>query len=90
MANENKRNIENGNNKNINNSGRKRKKKTKKKWKVFLRISLLLILVAVIITGGAVAGMLIGIIKSAPEINPAKALETHGKFCNSRRKRYYC
>lgn len=86
MANENKRNIENVENdnkrKNIenennkNNNKGKKGKKPKAKWKTILKISLLLIFIAVIIAGGAVAGMLLGIIKSAPEIDPTNVLGT--------------
>ncbi|MDD2494796.1 MAG: transglycosylase domain-containing protein, partial [Tissierellia bacterium] len=74
MANENKRNIENANNKKSNNNEEKRKKKSKRKWKSILKISLLVIFIAMIIAGGAIAGMLLGIIKSAPEIDPTNVL----------------
>ncbi|WP_326908581.1 transglycosylase domain-containing protein [Sedimentibacter sp. MB31-C6] len=53
-----------------------KKKKRKKKKNVILRVSLLLILTAIIIAGGAVAGMVIGIMKSAPEIDTTNVLTT--------------
>lgn len=74
MSNENNNNIENPNNKKPNEAQIKMRKSKKKKRKVIFRIILLVMLTAIIIAGGAVAGMLIGIIKSAPDIDPANAL----------------
>jgi len=51
-----------------------KKRRAKKKRKVIFRIALLVILAAIIIVGGAVAGMVIGIMKSAPEIDPTNVL----------------
>lgn len=51
-----------------------KKRRARKKRKVIFRIALLVILAAIIIVGGAVAGMVIGIMKSAPEIDPTNAL----------------
>jgi len=73
MSNENKNNIENKDNKNLNNNEGKKKKR---KRKIIFRTILLVILISVIIAGGAVAGMLFGIIKSAPEIDPTNVLTT--------------
>ncbi|NLJ57462.1 MAG: transglycosylase [Tissierellia bacterium] len=58
------------NNDNKKNDERK-KRIAKKKRRVIIRVTLLLILIAVIIAGGAVFGMVMGIIKTAPEIDPA-------------------
>lgn len=66
MANENK----NTENKNNQKTVDKDKRKRKKRRKIIFRVSLLVILLCIIVAGGAVAGMLIGIIKSAPEIDP--------------------
>lgn len=67
MSKENKKNTEliEGNNKNKEN-----KKKKNKKLKVFLKLALLIIFVAIIVIGGSVLGMVIGIVKSVPEIDP--------------------
>lgn len=73
MPRENK-NIDSDKNKNANITTKKRKKK--KKRKVALRVTLLVILMALIIIGGPVVGMVIGIAKSAPEIDPANASAT--------------
>ncbi|WMJ76497.1 MULTISPECIES: transglycosylase domain-containing protein [unclassified Sedimentibacter] len=77
MSNENKKNIE------IIESGpeskkpsKKRRRKKNRKIRVALRITLLLLFVAVIIIGGSLAGMVIGIVKSAPEIDPTNVLGT--------------
>ncbi|HHZ02581.1 MAG TPA: transglycosylase [Tissierellia bacterium] len=48
----------------------RKKKKAKQKRKVIIRVTLLIIFVAMIIVGGAIFGMVLGIIKSAPEIDP--------------------
>ncbi len=73
MSNENNQNFENEDNKNSNDKEiRRKKRKRKKKIRIAVRIFLLIILISVIVAGGAVAGMLFGIIKSAPEIDPAK------------------
>ena len=55
---------------------RKKKRIAKKKRKVIIRITLLLVLVAVIIAGGAIFGMVMGIIKTAPEIDATNVLGT--------------
>lgn len=60
-----KKNNESGENKNGNKE--KGKKKKKKKIRIF-RVALLIIFVALIIVGGSIAGMVLGIVKSAPEI----------------------
>jgi len=73
MSKENNNNIENPNTKKTN-STQSKKKKRKRKKKIVLRIILLVILTTMIVAGGAVAGMLFGIIKSAPEIDPTKVL----------------
>jgi len=70
MSKENNNNIENPNDK----SNQTKKKKSKKKRKIIFRSILLVIITAIIVAGGAVAGMLFGIIKSAPEIDPTKVL----------------
>ncbi len=54
----------------------KKKRRAKKKRKAVLKIALLLIFIAIIVVGGAVAGMVIGIVKSAPEIDPTNVLTT--------------
>ena len=74
MSKENNNNIENPNDKNSSKTKQSKKKKSKKKKRIILRIILLVILTSIIIAGGAVAGMLFGIIKSAPEIDPTKLL----------------
>ncbi len=66
----------NENNVEVNNKTDKKKKRAKKKRKVIIRVTLLLILVAIIIVGGAVFGMVMGIIKNAPEIDPTNVLKT--------------
>lgn len=73
MSKENKKNIEIIESKN---EGTKQPKKKKKKKIALLRVFLLIIFVALIIVGGSVAGMVIGIIKSAPEIDPTNVLTT--------------
>lgn len=73
MSKENNSNIENPNDKKTNGKQSK-KKKSKKKKRIVLRIIFLVILTSMIVAGGAVAGMLFGIIKSAPEIDPTKLL----------------
>jgi len=70
MSKENNNNIEKPNDK----SNQTKKRKSKKKRKIVFRTILLVILTAIIVAGGAVAGMLFGIIKSAPEIDPTKVL----------------
>lgn len=52
------------------------KKKKKRKSIMALKVILLLLFVAIIIVGGSVAGMVIGIVKSAPEIDPYNVLGT--------------
>ncbi len=74
MSKENKKDIEIKESQNDGSRPARKKKKRKKKIKVVLRIALLVILAAVIIAGGYVAGMVIGIAKSAPEIDPTTAL----------------
>ena len=74
MSKENKKDIEIKESKSSGSKPDKKKKKRKKKIKVVLRIALLVILAALIIAGGYVAGMVIGIAKSAPEIDPTTAL----------------
>ncbi|WP_312700478.1 transglycosylase domain-containing protein [Sedimentibacter sp.] len=53
----------------------KGKKKRKKKIRVF-RVLLLIIFVALIIVGGSIAGMVLGIVKSSPEINTGDIYNT--------------
>ncbi|WP_313346480.1 transglycosylase domain-containing protein [Sedimentibacter sp.] len=60
---------------NKNGNKNKSKKKRKKRIRV-LKITLLIIFVALIIVGGSIAGMVLGIIKSAPEIDPTNVLGT--------------
>lgn len=73
MSRESKKNIESVENNNTDTKPRKKKKK--KKIKIF-RLILLIILIVLIIVGGSVAGMIIGIAKSAPEIDPTNVLTT--------------
>lgn len=74
MSKENKKDIEIIESKN---EGTKSPKKKKKRKSIaILKIILLLLFVAIIIVGGSVAGMVIGIVKSAPEIDPYDALKT--------------
>jgi penicillin-binding protein 1A len=68
MSKENNNNIENPNGKKSNGE-KSKKKKNKRRRKIIFRSVLLVILVAIIIGGGAIAGMIFGIIKSAPEID---------------------
>ncbi|HKM01672.1 MAG TPA: transglycosylase domain-containing protein, partial [Sedimentibacter sp.] len=68
-----KKNTEINENVDSKNKTYKKKSRAKKKRKVVFRVSLLLILVAIIIVGGAVFGMVMGIIKNAPEIDPTNA-----------------
>lgn len=75
MSNE-KKNSEINDNADLKNKTNKKKSRAKKKRKVIFRVSLLVILVAAIIAGGAVFGMLMGIIKNAPEIDPTNVLGT--------------
>ena len=74
MSKENKKDIEIKENQNSSSKSAKKKRRRKKKIRIVLRIALLVILAAVIIVGGYVAGMVIGIAKSAPEIDPTTAL----------------
>ncbi|MEL7646480.1 MAG: PBP1A family penicillin-binding protein [Sedimentibacter sp.] len=76
MSKENKKDLEIIESKNEDTAAAKKKRRAKKKRKVVFRISLLVILAAMIIVGGAVAGMVIGIVKSAPEIDPTNVLTT--------------
>ncbi|MFA9422555.1 MAG: transglycosylase domain-containing protein [Sedimentibacter sp.] len=78
MSKENKKDLEETEDKNegSKNTIRNKKKRAKAKRKIILRTFLLLIFVAMIIVGGAVAGMVIGIVKSAPEIDPTNVLTT--------------
>ena len=72
-----KKNTEiNENNASPKNRDNKKKRLAKKKRKVILRVTLLLVLVALIIVGGAVFGMVMGIIKNAPEIDATNVLTT--------------
>nr|WP_312578701.1 transglycosylase domain-containing protein [Sedimentibacter sp.] len=73
MSKENNNNIENPNNKKSNET-KSKKKKNRRRRKIIFRSILLVMLIAIIIGGGAIAGMLIGIIKSAPEIDPTNVL----------------
>ena len=66
----------NENNADLKNKNNKKKRLAKKKRKVVIRVTLLLILVAAIIAGGAVFGMVMGIIKNAPEIDATNVLGT--------------
>lgn len=65
-------------NKNVNTKNKKKKKR--KKRILVLKLTLLAIFVALIIVGGSVAGMIMGIVKSAPEIDPSDVL---GKLSES-------
>lgn len=56
--------------------GAKQTKKKKKKKIVVLKAVLLIILVALIIVGGSITGMIMGIVKSAPDIDPTNVLPT--------------
>ncbi|NLA13389.1 MAG: hypothetical protein GX867_04000, partial [Tissierellia bacterium] len=76
MSKEKKNNEINENNSDSINKNDKKKRTAKKKRKVIIRVTLLLILVAVIIAGGAVLGMVMGIIRNAPEIDPRNVLGT--------------
>lgn len=76
MSKENKKDLEIIESKNEDTAAARKKRRAKKKRKVIFRISLLVILAAMIIVGGAVAGMVIGIVKSAPEIDPTNVLTT--------------
>lgn len=71
MSKENKRLEKTEDNNQAKNKNDKKKKKSRKKVKMVLRITLLLIFIAAIVVGGAVFGMVMGIIKTAPEIDPA-------------------
>jgi penicillin-binding protein 1A len=73
MSKENNNNIENPNGKKSNGE-KSKKKKNKRRRKIIFRSVLLVILVAIIIGGGAIAGMIFGIIKSAPEIDTTNLL----------------
>ncbi len=53
----------------------KNKKKKKRKF-LILKIALFIIFVAMIIVGGSVAGMILGIVKSAPKIDATNVLST--------------
>ena len=64
----------NENNAELKDKENKKKTRAKKKRKVVFRVSLLIILIAIIIAGGAVLGMVMGIIKNAPEIDPTDVL----------------
>lgn len=66
----------NENNSEVKNKNNKKKRMSKKKRKVIIRVSLLVILAAIIIAGGAVFGMVMGIIKSAPKIDATNVLST--------------
>lgn len=76
MSKENKKNIEIIESKNEGTKTTKTTKKKKKKSIAALKIILLLLFVAIIIIGGSVAGMVIGIVKNAPEIDPLNVLGT--------------
>lgn len=76
MSKENKKNIEIIESKNEGAKTTKTTKKKKKKSIAALKIILLLLFVAIIIIGGSVAGMVIGIVKNAPEIDPTNVLGT--------------
>ena len=72
-----KKNLEiNENNTELKKKEDKQKRIAKKKRKVIIRISLLVILVAAIIAGGAIFGMVMGIIKNAPKIDATNVLNT--------------
>jgi penicillin-binding protein 1A len=66
----------NENNSELKNKNNKKKRMSKKKRKVIIRVSLLVILAAIIIAGGAVLGMVLGIVKSAPKIDATNVLNT--------------
>ena len=66
----------NENNAGQKNKDNKKKRLAKKKRKVIFRITLLVILLALIIVGGYVFGMVMGIIKNAPEIDATNVLTT--------------
>ncbi len=76
MSKENKKDIEIIESKNDGTKPTKKKRRRNKKARVVLRIVLLIMFVAIIIVGGSVAGMVIGIVKSAPEIDPTNVLNT--------------
>jgi penicillin-binding protein 1A len=72
-----KKNLEiNENNTKLKNKEDRKKRIAKKKRKVIIRISLLVILAAAIIAGGVIFGMVMGIIKNAPEIDATNVLDT--------------
>ena len=76
MSKEKKKPEINENNKDIKDKDDKKKSRAKKKRKVIIRVTLLLILVTAIIAGGAIFGMVMGIIKTAPEIDATNVLGT--------------
>ncbi|NLY46230.1 MAG: PBP1A family penicillin-binding protein [Tissierella sp.] len=55
-----------------NNREKKKKKKNKFSFAKGFKITIIVLLIVTILSGGAVAGMVISIIKDAPEINPAE------------------
>ncbi len=73
MSKENKKDIEIIESKN-NESPKKKKSKKKTKLKIAFRLFLLVAFIAMIIVGGSIAGMVLGIVKSAPEIDPTDVL----------------
>ena len=75
MSKEKKNSEINGNNADINKPDKK-KSRARKKRKVIIRATLLLILVAAIIAGGAIFGMVMGIIRNAPKIDATNVLGT--------------
>ncbi|HCS09986.1 MAG TPA: transglycosylase, partial [Clostridiales bacterium] len=75
MSKEKKNSEINGNNADINKHDKK-KSRARKKRKVIIRATLLLILVAAIIAGGAIFGMVMGIIRNAPKIDATNVLGT--------------
>ncbi|NYB76025.1 transglycosylase domain-containing protein [Sedimentibacter hydroxybenzoicus DSM 7310] len=79
MSKENKQNdvIKKNNESVENKNGNKKKSKKKRKKRILvLKITLLIIFVALIIVGGSIAGMVLGIIKSSPEIDPTNFMDT--------------
>lgn len=74
MSKENKKDIEIKESRNNGSKPPKKKKRRKKKIKIALRIALLVILAVVIVVGGYAVGMVIGIAKNAPDIDPTTAL----------------
>ena len=76
MSKENKKDIEIVESKDEVKKPSRKKRRRKKKIIIALKITLLVAFAAIIIVGGSLAGMVIGIVKSAPEIDPANLQNT--------------